>query len=92
VLFSELYVYKHTRSVVYIYIDLPCDIYIYYVRAIRKVTSGGLLTKQATRKNYYIQKYAHTYATSRRTHYWNWALVVSGNEFLYACVKEARRL
>jgi hypothetical protein len=33
-------------------------------RAIRKVTSGELLTKQAMRKKYYIKKYVHTFLCS----------------------------
>jgi hypothetical protein len=39
-----------------------------YTRAIRKVTSSELLTKQATRKNIIYKKYVPTYATSKRSH------------------------
>jgi hypothetical protein len=64
----------------------------YYMRAIRKVTSGELLTKQAMRKNfiiykkYYILKLFLIVVTARIES------LVLGNEFLYACVKEVCRL
>jgi hypothetical protein len=62
-------------------------------RAIRKVTSGELLSKQAMRKkllytkNTYIRKLLLNIVTAGIE-----ALVVLGNEFLYACVKEVCRL
>jgi hypothetical protein len=60
-------------------------------RAIRKVTSGDLLTKQAMRsKCYYVQKNTYIfklllYIVTAGIE----ALVISGNTFLYAFVKEA---
>jgi hypothetical protein len=63
------------------------------MRAIRKVTSSDLLTKQAMEKKknnlYYIQKNMYILAlllsvvTARIE-----AVVVCGNKFLYGCVKE----
>jgi hypothetical protein len=59
-------------------------------RTIRKVTSGELLTKQAARTNFIIyKKYVHI---SKRITAEREAFVVSGNEFLYTCVKEVCRL
>jgi hypothetical protein len=64
------------------------------MRAIRKVTSSELLTKQALKKknlldtkNVYILKLLLNIVTSGIE-----ALVVSGNKFLYTCVKEVCRL
>jgi hypothetical protein len=67
--------------------------YLYYARAIRKVTSGELLTKQATKKmllytkNMYILKLPLNSITAGIE-----AFVISGNKFLYGCVKEVCRL
>jgi hypothetical protein len=60
-------------------------------RAIQKVTSGKLLTRQATiKKLYYIQKNAYILKlllniVTARTE----ALVISGNKFMHACVKKS---
>jgi hypothetical protein len=57
--------------------------------AVRKVTSGKLLTKQAMRKkilytkNMYILKLLINSVTTKIE-----ALITSGNVFLYACPKE----
>jgi hypothetical protein len=60
-----------------------------YTRAIWKVTSGELLTKQAMRKKImYILKLFLNAAVTTRTE----APVVSGNKVLFACVKEVCRL
>jgi hypothetical protein len=62
-------------------------------RAIRKVDSGELLTKQAMRKKVlhtkitYILKLLLSLVTARIE-----AVVVSGNKFLYAYIKEVCRL
>jgi uncharacterized membrane protein len=61
--------------------------------AIQKVTSGELLTKQVIRKNFiackntYILKLLLNVVTIGIM-----ALVLSGNKFLYACVREVCRL
>jgi hypothetical protein len=60
-----------------------------YMRTIRKVTLGELLTKQAMRKENLIIYKKYTLqllfnVVTTRTE----ALMVSGNKFLYACVKE----
>jgi hypothetical protein len=63
------------------------------MRAIQKATSGELLTKQAMRKklfyakNMYILKLPLSVVTAGTE-----ALVVSGNMFSYACIKEVCRL
>jgi hypothetical protein len=63
------------------------------MRAIHKVTSSELLTKQAMRKmfiickNMYILKLLLRFVTVGID-----ALVISGNKFWYTCVKEACRL
>jgi hypothetical protein len=60
------------------------------MRAIRKVTSSEVLTKQAIRKkiiihkNIYILKPLLNVVTARIM-----AFVLSQNKFLFACVKEA---
>jgi hypothetical protein len=54
-------------------------------RAVWKVTSGELLTKQAN--NTYILKLLLNVVTTGIE-----ALVISGNKFLYACVREVCRL
>jgi hypothetical protein len=68
--------------------------YNYYTRVIWKVSSGELLTKEERRiKIYYIQKNMYiiklllNVVTAGIE-----ALVVSGNKFLYARVKELCRL
>jgi hypothetical protein len=61
--------------------------------AIRKVTSGGLLTKQAMSKILLYTKNAYTHQLPLNVVTIGIeALVVLGNEFLYACVKEVCRL
>jgi hypothetical protein len=63
------------------------------MKAIWKVTSSELLTKQAMRKkllctkNMYILELFLSIVTARIQ-----ALVISGNKFLYACVKEGCHL
>lgn len=63
------------------------------MRAIQKVTSGELLTKQEMRKKIlytkdrYILKLICTVVTARIE-----ALIVSGNKFSYDSVKEVRHL
>jgi hypothetical protein len=62
------------------------------MRAIQKITSGEQLKKQAMRKilhkkNTYILKLLLNIVTAGIE-----ALAVSGNKFLYACVKEVCRL
>jgi hypothetical protein len=63
-------------------------------RAIRKVTSGELLTKQSMRKQILLYIKMHTYLTLLLIVVTAGIeeLVVSGNTFLYACVKEVCRL
>jgi hypothetical protein len=62
------------------------------MRAIRKATSSEPLTKQAMRKrNHYIQKYILKLLLNVVTTGIE-ALVISGSNFLYACVKEVCRL
>jgi hypothetical protein len=63
-------------------------------RTIQKVTSGELIRKQAMRKkillytkNMYILKLLLNLVTAGIE-----ALIILGNEFLYACVKEVCRL
>jgi hypothetical protein len=58
-------------------------------RAIRRITSGELLTKQTMRKillntknMYILNLFLKVFITGIE------AIVVSGNKFLYACVKE----
>jgi hypothetical protein len=57
------------------------------MRALQKVTSGVLLTKQATRKEYtkntYILKLLLNVVTTKIE-----PLVISMKKFLYACVEE----
>jgi hypothetical protein len=73
---------------VFLYSSTP---HFIYTRAIWKVTSCELLTKQARgEKIYYIQK-IHTYIlklllniVTARTE----ACIILGNKFLYVCVKE----
>jgi hypothetical protein len=63
-------------------------------RDIRKVNAGELLTKQATREKmlytkkitYILKLHLNVVTAGIET------LVVSGNKFLYACVKVVRRL
>jgi hypothetical protein len=69
-------------------------LFMHNMRAIQKVTSSELLIKQAMReKNYYIPKSMYilklllNIATTG-----NMALVILGNKFLYACVKEVCHL
>jgi hypothetical protein len=68
-------------------------LFIFYTRAIRKVTIGELISKQAIRKKYcikknmYILKLLPNVITGRIE-----APVISGNKFLYACVKEVCNL
>jgi hypothetical protein len=64
------------------------------MRAIQKVNSGELLTKEAFKKkkllhtrNTYILKLLLNIITARIE-----ALVILGNKFLYACVKEVCHL
>jgi hypothetical protein len=60
-------------------------------KTIRKVTSGELLTRQAMRKTLYAKNtYIHKLLLNIVTA--GTEAVVSGNTFLYACVKEACRL
>jgi hypothetical protein len=61
-------------------------------RDIRKAISGELLQRQAMRKKLLYKKYVHTEATCQRSVVGTEALAVSGNTFLYACVKEICRL
>jgi hypothetical protein len=55
----------------------------------KKVTPSELLTKQAMRKMYYIQK-KNTYILKLLLNVVTAGIegLVSGNKFLYACVKE----
>jgi hypothetical protein len=69
---------KQTRAVVAL-----------HTRAIRKVTSSELLRKQATGKNYYIQKYIYILNVLLNLVTAGIEVLVSGDKFLYACVKES---
>jgi hypothetical protein len=60
-------------------------------RAIRKVTSGELLTKQAMRKNYIKNTYIINLLPNVVTAGIE-AFVLLGNKVLYACVIEVCRL
>jgi hypothetical protein len=59
-----------------------------YMRAIQKVISGELLTKQAVRKKNVIRFKKYVHVSQHRIE----LLVVSQNMFLYACVKDVYHL
>jgi hypothetical protein len=62
------------------------------MRAIRKVTSGKLLTKQTMTKNVILKNSNILQLFRNEVTAGTEALVVSGSKFLHACVKVVRRL
>jgi hypothetical protein len=58
----------------------------------KKVTSGELLTKEATSKMYYIQKNTYILKLLLNVITAEIEELLSGNKFLYACVKEVCHL